>query len=87
LIEAGFICFLVWHDLHSNLLQLSLDRQNEKTDGSSSSSTSSTSPVDEECVSSAVVSENDLSDTDWNQHSAHASRNGKLFVMSFLKVI
>lgn len=70
----------MWHDLHSNLLQLSLDRQNEKTDDNSSSSTSSTSPADcEECVSSAIASENDLSDTDWNQ-SAHASRNGKSFL-------
>jgi hypothetical protein len=66
----------MWHDLHSNLLQLSLDRQNEKTEDASSSSTSSTSPADcEECVSSTPISEND-SDTDWNQ-SIHASRNGQ----------
>jgi hypothetical protein len=69
---------LAWHDLHANLLQLSLDRQNDKTDDNNSSSTSSTSPADcEEFTSSIIASENDLSDTDWN-HSAHASRNGKL---------
>uniref|UniRef100_A0A1I7RPR1 Coiled-coil domain-containing protein n=1 Tax=Bursaphelenchus xylophilus TaxID=6326 RepID=A0A1I7RPR1_BURXY len=55
----------MWHDLHSNLLQLSLDRHNDKDEGQRvTSSNSSTSPV--ECDDDSISQESSLSDEEWD---------------------
>lgn len=66
----------MWHDLHSNLLQLSLDRLNVKEDEQRPTS-SHTSSSAAECEEESVSAESDLSDVEWEHE--HGSQGKYLW--------